>query len=356
MGKQLVQLFVTLLTVLMLVVTPTGAAASGTYASKASQEEVAWDSGWTETELDDKQEPIADSVFLQHEEAGAHLLVAFVPVGQDATAVRDAALTSSGRSEAKVSELETGAYGDVSYSVALLRSDDDAEGVFTLMLNNSIAGTAIVYVLLTDAEAFSDGVSAVQAGVTVDGASAMNGVDPAGMQSFLNLAQSTSTQTTESVRVPSTEAAPTQVPAVNTSNSGKTYTNSQWGYTVEYSAPFVDVSDSADLDLMIASSSPLVVVAFMGLDNPGASPSAIFDALTPSFIDTLGAGGSYIDGGYMSDRAVWAGVTADGNQLVQQIVVVSPSTVVIVSILGEPGVNMSTVGDVTLNGVSIFGN
>jgi hypothetical protein len=357
MGKQSVQLIVTFLTILMMVVTPMVAAASGTYSSQASQQVVSWDSGWEETEPDGKEAVISDSVSLQHADSGAELLVAFVTADQDATAVRDAAFSSSGRSDVTVSQLEAGEYGDVAYSVELLRSEGDgAEGVFTLMISNSATGTAVVYVLVTDSEAFSEGVSAVQAGVTIDGSTAMNGVDPAGMQNFLNLAQSTSTQTTESVQVPATDVVPTQEPADTTTSAGNTYTSPVWGYTVEFSSPFVDVSEDADLDLMIASYSPLVVVAFIGIENPGASPSMIFDALTPTFLDTLGSNGSYIDGGYSSDRAIWAGVTSDGNQMVQQVVVVSPSTVVIVTIIGEPGVNMGTVADVKLNGISIFGN
>jgi hypothetical protein len=184
----------------------------------------------------------------------------------------------------------------------------------------------------------------------------MNGVDPVGMQNFLNLAQSTSTQTTESVQVPATNVVPTQEPAQNAGSSSNIYTSSDWGYTVEYSSSFVDISDSSAVDFMIATSSPVVVVGFMGIENPGVAPSLIFDALTPTFIDTLGSGGSYLDGGYSSDRVIWAGVTSDGNQMVQQIVEVSPSTMVIVTILGQPGVNISTVGEVRLNGVSIFGN
>lgn len=359
MGKQTVQLFVSFLTIVMIVVTPLVATASGAYSSQTSQQEIAWDSGWTEVEPDEKETIIADGVLLQHSDSGAELLVAFVSAEQDATAVRDAALSSSGRSDVTASQLEVGEYGDVTYSVALLRSEGEgveAEGVFTLMIANSAVGSAIVYVLVTDSEAFSEGVSAVQAGVTVDGSAAMNGVDPAGMQTFLNLAQSTSTQTTESVQVPTTNVVPTQEPVQNTASSGNTFTSTAWGYTVEYDSPFVDVSDGSSLEFMIATSSPVVVVGFMGLENPGASPSVIFEALTPTFIDTLGAGGSYIDGGYMSDRAVWAGITSDGNQMVQQVVVVSPSTIVIVTILGQPGVNMSSVGDVRLNGVSIFGN
>jgi hypothetical protein len=318
---------------------------------------VAWDSGWEETKPDDKDAVIDDSVFLEHADSGAELLVAFVTADQDPTAVRDAAFSSSGRSDVTVSQLEAGEYGDVAYSVELLRSEGDgAEGVFTLMISNSAAGTAVVFVLVTDSEAFSEGVSAVQAGVTIDGSAAMNGVDPAGMQNFLNLAQSTSTHTTESVQVPTTNVVPTQEPAQTTSGSGNTFTSSTWGYTVEYSAPFMDVSGSSGLEFMIATSSPIVVVGFMGIENPGVPPSAIFEALTPTFIENLGSGGSYFDGGFSGDRAFWAGFTSDGNQMVQQIVVVSPSTVVIVSILGQPGVNLSTVGDVRLNGISIFGN
>lgn len=357
MGKQSVHILVTFLTIVAMVVTPLVAAASGTYSSQASQQGVAWDSGWTEMELDNKEAIIADSVFIQHADSSAELLVAFVSADDDATAVRDAAFSSSSRSDVTVSQLEAGAYGDVNYSVELLRSNTDgAEGVFTLMLTNSGSSTAVVYVLITDAAAFSEGVSAVQVGVTVDGSAAMNGVDPAGMQNFLNLAQSTSTQTTESVQVPATNVVPTQEPALNVTSSGNTYTSTDWGYTVEYSSPFVDVSDGSAVEFMIATSSPVVVVGFMGIENPGVSPSVLFDALTPTFIDTLGSGGSYLDGGYMGDRAVWAGITSDGNQMVQQIVVVSPSTMVIVTILGQPGVNMGTVGDVRLNGVSIFGN
>ncbi len=357
MGKRLSQVLATFLTVVMMVGAPSIAAASGMYASQGSGQQVAWDSGWQEKALEEKDAAIADSVFLEHGDSGAELLVAFVAADGDAIAVRDAAFAASGRSGAKVSQLEDGAYGDVSYSVELLRADaGEPEGVFTLKIANTGAGTAVIYVLVTDADAFSEGVSAVQVGITVDGTAAMNGVDPAGMQSFLNLAQGTSTQTTGTVQVPTAEVVPTQEPVNTTTSSGNSFTSPVWGYTVEYDAPFMDMSDEADLDFMVASYSPLVVVGFMGLENPGASPSAIFEALTPTFIDSLGSNGRYIDGGYMNDRAVWAGVTSDGNQMVQQVVIVSPSTVVIVTILGEPGVNMSEVGDVRLNGVSVFGN
>src|SRR5690606_22814504 len=143
---------------------------------------------------------------------------------------------------------------------------------------------------------------------------------------FLQLAQSTSSQTGNDGEV----ALPTPVPTsetvvateVPTGSGTTTYSNSTWGYTVEYDSAFMDITDGSGGDLMLGSTSPVMVIGFQGLENPGASPAVIFEALTPTFIDSLGVGGSYYDGGYSADRAYWAGVTSDGLQMVQQLVVV----------------------------------
>lgn len=351
------------MTFLAFLVAPLAVAASQQFVSDTTSQVVSWDDSWTEREPGETARSFDDGATIRHEESGTDLAIIFVPGDADIEQVRDEVLENTDRPDGAVSMIEYGSYNNVEYQVDLLRSEDvpESEGVFSLKMTNADSNQAVVYVLITQVESFSSGVSAVQAGVTMDGAVAMDGVDPAGMQSFLQLAESASSQTGSSSQVdlptvePSTETAVvTQAPV---STGGTTsYTNTHWGYTVVYDNAFMDVTSGTGVDLMLGSPSPVMVVGFMGLENPGVSSSVLFEALTPTFIDTLGPGGSYFDGGYQSDRAYWAGINSDGNQLVQQMVIVSPGTIVIVTLMGEPGVPMNTVGEVTLNGISVFGN
>lgn len=352
---------VAILAVMAMVAAPLVHAEAGDYTSTSTGRVVSWDAGWSEEQTEDSGNTTEDSVSIVHGDSGAELSVVFVPQSQDSAQVRDEIVSESGGTEGTVSAIEQGSYGDVEYQVDLLRADEsETEGVFTLKMSDPAAGTAVVYVLVTQVENFSAGVSAVQVGVKIDGGVAMDGVDPSGMQSFLQLAQSTSTQTGDGSEI----ALPTSEPTAETveateapANTGSlTYTNSAWGYTVEYDSVFMDITDDSGSDLMLASPSPLLVVGFQGLENPGATPAVIFEALMPTFVDSLGEGGSYIDGGYSEDRAYWSGVTSDGLQMFQQLVVISPGTVVIVTMIGEPGVPMNSAGEITLNGISVFGN
>lgn len=304
-----------------------------------------------------KQEGVLiDGTQLNHAESGSDLFVGFFAAGQDPVGVRDAFVASTEREVASISVIEQGTYNNVNYRVDLLRDEGkDAEGVYTLQIASEVTGSAVAYVLVAEVAAFSDGVNAVQTGITVDDSPALNGVDPAGMQSFLELAQSTSSQTGTPGNIEVPSDTPRSDTSSATSGSGNTYVNSTWGYTVDYDAAFIDITEG-DSDLTIGSPSPLMVVVFVGLENPGVSTSVLYEALPPTFMDSLGPGGTYYDGGYYSDGAIWAGVTGDGYQLMQQVRFVSPSAAVIVTMMADPGTPMNSVGEVLLNGESIFGN
>lgn len=358
MFRSLRKSLLAIVAILSLVAAPMVSVAADSFTSGTSGREVSWDDGWTEERTGADGSVSEDSVSIRHQDSGSELTIVFVSPTQDLEQIRDNIIDESDREDGTVSSIEQGSYGSVEYQVDLLREegDSEAEGVFTLKLIGSDGESAVVYVLITQVENFSAGVSAVQVGVTIDDGAAMNGVDPAGMQSFLQLAQSTSSQTAGNTQLTVPTAEPEAVTQPPVTGAGNTYTNTFWGYTVVYDDVFMDMTSGSGGDLMLGSPYPVLVVGFQGMENPGFSPAVLFEALTPTFIDTLGPGGSYFDGGHQSDRAYWAGFTSDGNQLMQQLVIISPDTVVIVTIMGEPGVPMNTIGEVTLNGISVFGN
>src|SRR5699024_6403434 len=83
-------------------------------------------------------------------------------------------------------EIDRGAYGNVSYSLDITSAEGIEFGVFSLFLGERESGYVEYYLYFGPAVYFESGMASAKSSVTIGGNPVFDGVEPAGLQEILN--------------------------------------------------------------------------------------------------------------------------------------------------------------------------
>lgn len=236
--------------------------------------------------------------------------------------------------------IDSGDYEHIAYELSTFSVEMGEMGSFILVMTGS--GTTVIHVI-APIDQFSTGIQSVQGSILVDGSPVLQGIDGDGLQKQL-------------------EAIP-DGPALNESDVNQassetpdvgTYTNSEWGYTVDYPSGWSpNVSGMGDFDIVNSDGS--ASVNFTAIENPGLDGFTLELSMKSLFTAVMGPSGTLLRSESDANRAVFVG-ESEGTILIQEIIVHSPSVVVLVTVTisGDYDAYIDQIQDVMVDGEGIL--
>ncbi len=164
-------------------VSPALAQSGGDSYEFESGQSLEWSGGW---ELDEESTYAEDGLEAATITKQVSLLMVMsLPNDFDMDEARDIFLDAFLEAGESSTTIDRGSYGQVSYSLDLLRYEDFDFGIFTLLRAGSGSTPTFAYVFLTPTTMFAAEFQAAQNEVTLDGSGVFGGVEGGGLQTQL---------------------------------------------------------------------------------------------------------------------------------------------------------------------------
>lgn len=297
-----------------------------TKVTELTQRTIGYDAFWAENSSESDASTGLELVILDHVDGGR---VGFIFSNDQLNQadVRDVTLEGTKSNSEDYTVIDSGQYENVAYELAHFKSANQQMGIFLLVVN-APTGTTVVMVT-GEVDIFKDAVGRAQAGITLDGVPTLQGIDGASLQTQLQVTEASSLTSPGSLPTAISNESETNSRQTISAASGTEYTNAAWGYTVAYGAPW-EVGNQGVAEFDLLNYSPLTIVGFQGIENLGLSGYDFEALLVETFLESLGFGGEIIGTYSNQESALFIGAS-DGYVLIQEIIVVSPTVVVIVT-------------------------
>lgn len=288
----------------------TATAARGGTSLSLGGHAIAWGGDWSLEEDSVVQESGFSFAILTNQSTLTVFGLSFFPTGNDLVAVRDAMIDGvSEGSEATYQTIDSGSYDNVAYQLDKTKISGKPVGVFTVLIDREAGSDATGLVYFAPIDSFGVSMQSAQAEITVDGDPVLQGIDGPTLQQMLGSAPSSAASGSSGTSASkpqgssnTSETSRSRQSSGNSTSSATAYTDPTWGYTVTYGGPWSTRGDLDAGDFAVASSSPLAVIAFVGIDG---SPFIGYDMATVANL----IGGELVPAGAHVLR-----MTSDSNQ------------------------------------------
>lgn len=320
--------------------------------------DVDWGGSW---ELEDHTSEASagmESVQLQSDDHTAFFVAIFSDQQLPRVEAREAVLSSIKEADADVTVIDAGDYGNLSYELTAFDAGDQRFGAFTLVFTEP-TGTVIYQIAAPQAD-FAAAVEHAQTQITVDANPIFVGIDGGSLAVQIGAAESVA-------NIPTNSGSDTGTGSVNSSETNSqtsnqtasssstgSHTVAGWNYTVNYPTTWTPAGDIGDFSLSYGP--PSAMIGFMAIENPGVDGSTLEIVLLDTFKETLGPGGTFVTSGSDASRAVFVGVSGEGLGLIQEIIIVSPSTLIIVTmvVIDDTEAAVANAKQIDINGIRIL--
>lgn len=347
-----IPLFLVIGLVLSLVTHPHVAAQASEFTSASNGATITWSNDWEiGTEHSDQSLGI-DGLSLEAVSGNSGLNFIFTADQFNREEVREALLSNLKQDADDYKVIDSGDYDNLAYELSSIEVANGKVGSFILVLTGT--GTTAVHIV-APIDDFAESVAKAQGSVQLNQSPVLQGIDGESLQAQLEVApEAGSKQPSPKTSTETNSSETSSSSKTSSSASDQSYTEPTWGYTVNYPGEWSDQSMGiGDLDLI--NSTP-TIVSFMGIDNPGVAGTVIEGALLPTFMDVLGPNGTFIASSSNAERAVFVGET-DGMVMIQELIIVSPGVVVIVTAvvaIGQMDAELPALQQITINGKRIL--
>ncbi len=322
---------------------PGPAGIAGEYRSDVTGNVIGWSPDWMLGTKDVDEILRYDQTMLFNPLDLTIVDIFFTAQDVDAATMRDDMMERSFGAGSGIQIVEAGNYGDIAYALIILTTDDGVFGSFVLVNTSGVTGTGVN--LVAPVDSFGQAVQRAQGSLTIDGSPILSGTDGPRLQMQLDAAPPMEMEATSPIGTPEDQAS-----------GDTTFTSDVWGYEVTYSPDWEVVESEGDGDLEISTNDQTVTLGFMAVENPDIDQAGMQAALIESFTESIQPHGGLLVSITSDDERAVMVVEMDGLVLIQELIIISPDVLVIVTgfIDGDLETVLGSLNEVTLNESGIF--